>query len=158
VCCVGQICALLVTTLNTESDFIDGALFLVAERWKTFEDVTTPFKFYSAALMRVIAGLVGSVATTMLIVYSTDVVEMCQYFSAILFVATLDNAVFELAAKGFLGDTLEKKCATIQEYRFQPHLERSAGPWTCICVFVLYVIVVWGGFLAILAIQNRRTI
>jgi hypothetical protein len=151
---VPQIFAVIVT-LYTQSDFIDG-IFLITERWKAFKDVTTPVKFNISAIMRVLAGNVGIASTFVLVMYSTEVVDLLLNFTAMEFVATLDDSAFELAAKGFLGVTLEKKCLVIQDFRYQRKMRR--GSWTRILLYGFYVFLVFFSFLVVVGLQATRTV
>ena len=149
-----QIFALIVL-LYTQSDFIDG-IFLFTERWKAFSGITTPIKFNVSAMLRVLVGNIGIFTSFILVVYSTEVVEMLLNFAAMEFVATLDDAAFAIAMKGFLGITLEKKALEIQEFRYIRRSHR--GSFKRVFAYIFYILVVLGAFITVVVLQSRRQV
>ena len=102
-----QIFAVTVT-VYTQSDLIDG-IFLLTEGSQNLLKFTTPPKFFFSVCLRIVAGTFGIAATFLLIIYSTEVVELLLNFTAIEFVATLDGSAFDIVSKGFLRTTMAEK-------------------------------------------------
>mmetsp|Transcript_25801 Transcript_25801/g.39581 ORF Transcript_25801/g.39581 Transcript_25801/m.39581 type:complete len:788 (+) Transcript_25801:155-2518(+) len=152
---LAQIFAVLVT-LYTQSDFIDG-IFLLTEGWKAFSEITTPFKFHFSAVLRVISGNFGIMSTFVLVMYSTEVVDLLLNFTAMEFVATLDGSAFEIAAKGFLGITLEKKARVIQDFRYKRRTRKGSSA-SRVFAYTFYVCVVFAAFVTIVYFQSQRAI
>ena len=85
----------------------------------------------------------------MLIIYSIEVVELLLNFTAMEFVATLDDSAFMIASKGFFGPALAKKTASISKYRYSTNPASSLESrhrWYAggvVLVFALFGLV-WG--------------
>ena len=146
----------LIVALYTQSDLVD-AIFLLTEGSERFEEITTPFKFTVSNIARFIAGNLGIVASFALVIYAPDVIDLLLNFTAIEFVATLDDSAFQLAGKGFLGLTLKKKAKEIEDFRYEAIIRKSSTyikVFAYVCYFVLYC----GGLIVIMALQHNRII
>jgi hypothetical protein len=130
---------------------------LLTEGWKAFGEITTPFKFKFSAILRVISGNFGIMSTIVLVMYSTEVVDLLLNFTAMEFVATLDGSAFEIASKGFLGITLEKKAKEIQEFRYKRRTKKGSSA-TRVFAYTFYVCAVFGAFIIVVYYQSQRAI
>lgn len=110
-----QFIAIVIMTVSQEDARI--ALLLIRDsKWSNqqtpfrqqFKEATVVTKLVSI-ICRLIAGLLGILATFFLIMQSEDVVELLLGFTAIEFVSQLDNLGFKLAQLGFMGGVLSKK-------------------------------------------------
>ena len=70
----------MMVTLYTQADFIEGVI-LFTEGYHVFQDVTTRVKFALSTVMRIIIGTAGMFATFLLVMFSTEVVEMLLNFT-----------------------------------------------------------------------------
>ena len=142
--------------MYTQSDFIDG-IFLLTERWKAFAEISTAFKFNLHALSRILVGNIGIISTFLLVMYSTEVIDLLLNFTAMEFVATLDDSAFELAAKGFLGGTLERKVDIIRAFRYTPR-NRARRRRSRLVLFLFYFVLIFSAFFAIIILQQQRSV
>jgi hypothetical protein len=150
---VVQIFAVLVT-IYTQSDLIDG-VFLLTEGPDKFSEICPASKFRHSVYLRVFSGTVGIVATFLLIVYSTQVVELLLNFTAMEFVAILDGSAFEVTSKGFLGSTLAKKTAFVSEVRYTPN---DRGVVSRTLWYFAGAILVFAAFGTVWGLQTQRKV
>ena len=89
--------------------------------------------------------------------YSTEVVDLLLNFTAMEFVATLDDSAFELAAKGFLGGALERKSEIIREFKYTPRHSKKRRR-VRFALYFFYILIVFTGFFVIVGLQARRAV
>ena len=121
------------------------------------KDITTPIKFHTSTLLRLLVGNLGIVTSFVLVIYAPDVVNLLLNFTAIEFVATLDASAFEIAAKGFLGAALQKKAQNIEDFRYDRQI-RKRSTYARFFVYLLYFCAYTGAFLVIVVLQSNRHI
>ena len=130
---------------------------MLSEGSKSFNEISTPLKFTTSNVMRLVAGNLGIVASFGLVVYAPDVIDLLLNFTAIEFVATLDNSCFELASKGFLGISIEKKAKQVENFRYEYKIRRKSI-YVRFIVYALYFLAYVGTFFAIVGLQSTRQI
>ena len=74
---------------------------------------------------------------------------MLVFNTAIEFVACLDNSVFELSSKGFLGISIEKKAKEIEQFRYQRIIRKSIA-WKRLGVYLIYFAAYVGSYCIII--------
>ena len=146
----------LLVSLYTQSDLVDG-LFMVTEGWKPFQSISTPVKFSTATVLRLMVGNLGIVSSFVLVIYAPDVVDLLLNFTAIEFVATLDGSAFEIASKGFLGRALEKKSSQIEDFKYERRV-RKRSTYARLFVYFGYFCVYIGAYIVIVILQSNRHI
>ena len=154
----------LIVAMYTQSDLVD-AVFMLTEGSQQLQNnhddvndkITTPFKFALSNVMRFVAGNLGIVSSFVLVIYAPEVVDLLLNFTAIEFVATLDDSAFQLASKGFFGINLKKKAKQIEDYRYDFHLRKKAVRFRFL-VYFLYVLLYAGAFVAVAVLQSKRQI
>ena len=152
---LAQIFAVLIT-IYTQADLIDG-MYLLNEGYKTFVDITTHWKFRISVVLRIVSGIVGVTATFVLIIYSSEVVELLLNFSAMEFVSMLDDSCFRIASMGFLGSTLANKASIVTGYRYKPR-HANDGIKSRFHCYLIAVVMVLAAFGLVWGLQVSRAI
>lgn len=99
-------------------------------------------KYYFAAITQVLVGCFGVFVTFILIMKSNEVVDLLLNFTAMEFVAGLDNVAFSLAQQGFLWTRIQKTTKAVEYAKFMSSSNRRwLKHWPY--VMVLTILVVW---------------
>ena len=130
-------------------------LNIISTRMMMTSAFTSTAKGTISNVMRLVAGNLGIVASFGLVVYAPDVIDLLLNFTAIEFVATLDNSCFELASKGFLGISIEKKAKQVESFKYEYKIRRKSI-FVRFFVYLFYFLLYTGAFFAIVALQTTR--
>ena len=73
----------------------------------------TEFKFALSFLLRFLDGIYSLIINFTLLLITTEVLGIFLNFAALQFLQSIDDIAFQLAAHGYLGDTMEDFCKTV---------------------------------------------
>ena len=104
------ILAFLLFAEDSVNDVVDGVRFLPLPFWTTdkiWVSLSCFFRFFQ--------GLSACYTAWLLVLVSTDVIDIVLNFTAVNFISSLDDAAFEIASSGRYGHTLKKASEDISE-------------------------------------------
>jgi hypothetical protein len=74
-------------------------------------------KFYFAYLLQFCVGVLYQIAIFILVVSSSNVLDLFLNFSALEFINAVDEIAFALALRGYLSDSIRKACITVTKQK-----------------------------------------
>lgn len=95
---------------DSVNDVVDGVRYLPLPFW-TGDKIWVSV----ACLLRFIQGLFACYTAWLLVMVSSDVIDIILNFTAVNFISSLDDGAFEIASSGRYGDILKKKSEDISE-------------------------------------------
>eukprot|EP00980_Cylindrotheca_fusiformis_P018198 scaffold5889_cov115-Cylindrotheca_fusiformis.AAC.5 len=125
------------------------------ESFKYIREVpgVTAWKYYTAATTQTIVGIYGIFVTFVIIMQSTEVVDLLLDFTAMEFVAALDDAAFALSLRGFLGRSMKKTARTVKTARYT---QRDKRTWLRKWPMLVVAIVLITCYVIVRVKQNNR--
>ena len=155
---VSQFFALLIT-VTTQDDLVD-ALNMIYEGYdrEEFESAFPASSFLKWGLDvtgLLVDGVLGLAVTFLLVVTSTDVVELLLNFTAVEFVSLLDNGAFLLAKLGFMGKANKRMADIVTNTDYRVARKQNQSPtWQMWMLIFMYLLLV-AGWVFIYALQIR---
>lgn len=105
----------------------------------------THFKYYLAFTLQLAVGLLFLIAIFILIVRSTDVLTMFLNYAALQFISNVDDIMFAISAKGYVGRVMKKECKKVADFQLPPpkqrFIRRIVYYSVIIVLFIMYGIV-----------------
>eukprot|EP00980_Cylindrotheca_fusiformis_P016234 scaffold4825_cov132-Cylindrotheca_fusiformis.AAC.11 len=132
----------VIITVYTQNNIFHG-VDLFVQSFKYIQEMpgVSAWKYYAAATTQTIVGIYGIFVTFIIIMQSTEVVDLLLDFTAMEFVAALDDAAFALSLGGFLGRAMKKTARTVKTARYTPHDKRKwLRKWPMVVVSILLII------------------
>ena len=90
-------------------------------------------------------GFLFLILVFILVVQSTSVVGMFLNFAALGFVIEVDNIAFGLAMKGYVGQTMKKECAKVEDFKMPQAksiiLRRFVFVMVAFLLFIFYLVI-----------------
>lgn len=114
-------------------------------------------RFVVANVFMLLQGLLGTVVSIQLIVYSDNIFDLLLNFTAVMFVSELDELVFYMARNGYLGIKSEKLAEKIQELEFGTQNRNGVSGYLHVILFGLLVISGYIYFAIIIGLQTGNT-
>jgi hypothetical protein len=104
------IAAFVLFAEDSIGDVVDAVRYFPLTGWYT------DHKFISlSCVLRFAQGFLACFTVFLLVMISTDVIDIVLNFTAVNFISSLDDAAFELASSGRYGNVLKKKAIDIEE-------------------------------------------
>lgn len=104
------IMAFLLFAEDSVNDVVAGVRYFPLPLWST-EKMWVRI----SCIFRIIQGVSSCFTALLLVLVSSDVIEIVLNFTAVNFISSLDDAAFEIAKSGHYGNTLKKKATDIEE-------------------------------------------
>ncbi|CAJ1945977.1 unnamed protein product [Cylindrotheca closterium] len=157
---VGQAGAILINFM-AQTDVRTGMRALIyQEGVEALENEFAGFtrrRFIIANIFMLSQGLLGTVVSIQLIVYSDNIFDLLLNFTAVMFVSELDELVFYMARNGYLGIKSEKLAEKIQELEFGTQNRAGVSGYMHVILFGLLVIAGYIYFAVIIGLQAGNT-
>eukprot|EP00526_Cylindrotheca_closterium_P002841 CAMPEP_0113601178 /NCGR_PEP_ID=MMETSP0017_2-20120614/92_1 /TAXON_ID=2856 /ORGANISM="Cylindrotheca closterium" /LENGTH=988 /DNA_ID=CAMNT_0000509457 /DNA_START=15 /DNA_END=2981 /DNA_ORIENTATION=+ /assembly_acc=CAM_ASM_000147 len=132
-----ELLAVLITVYTQNNIFQGVDLFVQSFNHIGQTPGVTIWKYYIAAVTQALVGLYGVFVTFIIIMQSQEVVDLLLNFTAMEFVAALDDAAFELSFRGFLGFPMKKTAKIVRDVRYHPRDKcNSLRKWPLFIVLV----------------------
>ncbi|CAJ1933014.1 unnamed protein product [Cylindrotheca closterium] len=144
----------VVITVYTQNNIFQG-LDLFVQNFKYIREVpgVTVYKYYLAALTQVNVGIFGIFVTFLIIMQSEEVVDLLLNFTAMEFVASLDDAAFVLAWRGFFGRAMKDTASVVAEVKYTP---KDKHKWLRKWPLFVVLLVLMGCYALIRIMQDNR--
>ncbi|CAJ1937139.1 unnamed protein product [Cylindrotheca closterium] len=141
-------------TVYTQNNIFQG-LDLFVQNFKYIREVpgVTVYKYYLAALTQVNVGIFGIFVTFLIIMQSEEVVDLLLNFTAMEFVASLDDAAFVLAWRGFFGRAMKDTASVVAEVKYAP---KDKHKWLRKWPLFVVLLVLMGCYALIRIMQDNR--
>ncbi|KAL3931572.1 MAG: hypothetical protein SGBAC_011243 [Bacillariaceae sp.] len=120
-----ELLAVLITVYTQNNIFQGVDLFVQSFKYIGQTPGVTIWKYYIAAITQVLVGLYGVFVTFIIIMQAQEVVELLLNFTAMEFVAALDDAAFELSLRGFVGHPMTKTAKIVRDVQYRPRDKRK---------------------------------
>eukprot|EP00980_Cylindrotheca_fusiformis_P017420 scaffold5418_cov107-Cylindrotheca_fusiformis.AAC.1 len=131
----------VIITVYTQNNIFQG-VDLFVQSFKYIREVpgVTAWKYYTAATTQTIVGIYGIFVTFVIIMQSPEVVDLLLDFTAMEFVAALDDAAFALCLRGFLGRAMKKTARTVKTARYTQRDKRTwLRKWPMLVVAIVLI-------------------
>eukprot|EP00526_Cylindrotheca_closterium_P000026 CAMPEP_0113614218 /NCGR_PEP_ID=MMETSP0017_2-20120614/7048_1 /TAXON_ID=2856 /ORGANISM="Cylindrotheca closterium" /LENGTH=872 /DNA_ID=CAMNT_0000523369 /DNA_START=40 /DNA_END=2658 /DNA_ORIENTATION=+ /assembly_acc=CAM_ASM_000147 len=144
----------VVITVYTQNNIFQG-LDLFVQSFKYIGKVpgVTVYKCYLGALTQVNLGIFGIFVTFVLIMQAQDVVDLLLDFTAMEFVACLDDAAFLLAWRGFFGRAMKDTAIVVAEVKYTP---KDKHKWLRKWPLFVVLLLLLGCYALIRIMQDNR--
>lgn len=148
-----ELIAVLITVYTQNNIFQGLDLFIQSFEYIQQVKGVTKYKYVCSAVTQICVGIFGIFITFVIIMQSEEVIDLLLNFTAMEFVASLDDAAFLLAWRGFFGRAQRETAIVVSQATYTP---KDKHKWLRKWPLFVVLCILMGFFFLVNAMQDNR--